>query len=219
MKPTMDDVRGLWSDLKTATSDAMTYLAAKPVDTKRIALFQSVAVIFDVTKGLPQKREVTWVNPAGDAYFTDCGHESSLEVSGAPFPSGVVSLVDTEIGLITSPGSQIGVSRSFPVIFDFEWNFRYGRDNMQYGLESALGGTDGFLSRKDFGNKARAQMLGWGPDDPLVVLAGDSVTWTILPTFLTFLPVGFGTISTVTVNLFFSGFRTGTPAEADYELR
>lgn len=213
MKPTIADVQGLWSGVKSATSRALKHLAAKPTDTKRVALFQSLPVVFPIAGSVfPQKREVTWVNPAGDAHFTEVGHQSFYEYrfSGHTYTA---PLMDSEAGLIT----LFNGGEALP-FFDFEWNFKYGRNGAQYGIESALGGTDGFLSRKDFGNPARAQMLGWSPDDPLTLLAGDSITWTILPTFLP-PPDTYGGTSSITVNLFMSGFRTGTPAEADYELR
>ncbi len=214
------DVQGLWSDLKGVTSDALEALRAQPVDTKRIPLFQTLPVVFPIVDGLPQKREVTWVNPAGDAHFTEVGHDSWLEFKeGAN--SSTVPLLDSEIGLIVSDSSFSVDASHFPALFDFEWNFRYGRDGAQYGIESALGGTDGYLSRKDFGNKARGNMLCWSPDDPLILLAGDSITWTILPTLLQInrTATAFSGYRSITVNLFMSGFRTGTPAEADYELK
>jgi hypothetical protein len=219
MKPTVADVQGLWSDLKSATSSALAFLTAKPVDTKRIPLFQSMPCVFPIVDGLPQAREVTWVNPAGDAHFTEVGHETWLEaVEGAN--SRVIPLVDSEIGIMFPALFDAG-DANFPALFDFEWNFKYGRDGAQYGIESAIGGTDGYLSRKSLGNKARAQMLGWSPDEPLTILAGDSITWTILPTLFQInrTATAFSGIRSITVNLFMSGFRTGTPAEADYELR
>ncbi len=217
MTITVADVQGLWQDLKGVTSDALALLAAKPVDTKRIPLFQSLPVVFPIlgaVGALPEKREVTWVNPAGDAYFTEVGHETVLELTAGGLNRFIV-LADTEFGLVPTGN---GGSEGEGVKFDFEWNFKYGRDGAQYGIESSLGGTDGYLSRKDFGNKIRGNMLGWTPDDPFILKAGDSITWTILPTFFDYI-TSVASVRVVTVNLFMNGFRTGTPAEADYELK
>lgn len=210
---TMDDVRQLAGKARDATARAMNFIRAQPTNTKRIAFFETVPVVFTFGSSgniLPEKREVTWVNPAGDAKFTEVGHETILEYTSGGSNHTVV-LQDTEIGLI-----RPNFNAQFPVVFDFEWNFRYGRDNAQYCVESMLGGDNGYCSRKSLGNKARGQMLGWDPSDPLTILAGDSITWTILPTMLGFSANDYRAI---TVNLFLSGYRDGTPAEADYELR
>jgi hypothetical protein len=222
---TMDDVQGLWNDLKGVTSTALEYLRARPTDTKRIPVFQTVPIVFPITSGVfPQPREVTWVNPAGDMLITDIGHETFMEVLNADFqPTALnmtVPLVDSEIGLlVTSDQAIASLPARYPPIFDFEWNFKYGRDGAYYSVESMLGGTNRYCSRKSLGNRNRALMLGWTPEDPLVLLAGDSITWTILPTLLQFGTLTSLTIKSITVNLYMSGFRTGTPAEADYELR